>query len=194
MDFAAQRLVDGGWIRVLTVLEQFTSECLALFADVPFDRGKNGGGVGQNCCRSRCTIVPYCGQRHGVCEQSRRPVGLPLRSPLGLFSARATGRERLYRKLQLQATRRVFKRRSVLKLEGCTSQTGDVFGGLQSSTPAFVSADRTPAEFAKLLSGRKDADTPTLKNASRFPDSRRTATAGNSSPTDQPSTLARRIA
>lgn len=33
MDFVAQRLVDGRWIRVLTVVDQFTRECLALFAD-----------------------------------------------------------------------------------------------------------------------------------------------------------------
>jgi putative transposase len=34
MDFVAQRLVDGRWVRVLTVIDQFTRECLALFADV----------------------------------------------------------------------------------------------------------------------------------------------------------------
>ena len=33
MDFVAQRLADGRWIRVLTVVDQFTRECLALFAD-----------------------------------------------------------------------------------------------------------------------------------------------------------------
>ncbi len=34
MDFVAQRLADGRWIRVLTVVDQFRRECLALFADV----------------------------------------------------------------------------------------------------------------------------------------------------------------
>jgi putative transposase len=33
MDFVAQRLVDGRWIRVLTVVDQFTRECLCLHAD-----------------------------------------------------------------------------------------------------------------------------------------------------------------
>jgi putative transposase len=33
MDFVAQRLADGRWIRVLTVVDQFTRECLLLFAD-----------------------------------------------------------------------------------------------------------------------------------------------------------------
>jgi transposase InsO family protein len=33
MDFVVQRLPDGRWIRVLTVVDQFTRECLTLFAD-----------------------------------------------------------------------------------------------------------------------------------------------------------------
>ena len=33
MDFVAQRLADGRWIRVLTVVDQFTRECLVLHAD-----------------------------------------------------------------------------------------------------------------------------------------------------------------
>lgn len=33
MDFVAQRLPDGRWIRVLTVVDQYTRECLTLFAD-----------------------------------------------------------------------------------------------------------------------------------------------------------------
>jgi putative transposase len=34
MDFVAQRLADGRWIRVLTVVDQYSRECLTLFADV----------------------------------------------------------------------------------------------------------------------------------------------------------------
>ena len=33
MDFVAQRLPDGRWIRVLTVVDQYTRECVALVAD-----------------------------------------------------------------------------------------------------------------------------------------------------------------
>ena len=33
MDFVAQRLADGRWLRVLTVVDQFTRECLCLHAD-----------------------------------------------------------------------------------------------------------------------------------------------------------------
>jgi len=34
MDFVAQRLADGRWIRVLTVVDQYTRECLTLHADI----------------------------------------------------------------------------------------------------------------------------------------------------------------
>ena len=33
IDFVAQRLSDGRWIRVLTVVDQFTRECLTLHTD-----------------------------------------------------------------------------------------------------------------------------------------------------------------
>jgi putative transposase len=33
MDLVAQRLSDGRWIRVLTVVDQYTRECLTLYAD-----------------------------------------------------------------------------------------------------------------------------------------------------------------
>jgi putative transposase len=40
MDFVAQRLADGRWMRVLTVVDQFTRECLALFADASLNGEK----------------------------------------------------------------------------------------------------------------------------------------------------------
>jgi putative transposase len=33
MDFVSDRFVDGRWFRVLTVIDQFTRECLLLFMD-----------------------------------------------------------------------------------------------------------------------------------------------------------------
>ena len=41
MDFLSARLLDGRWFRVLTVIDQFTRECLALVAD----RALNGPRV-----------------------------------------------------------------------------------------------------------------------------------------------------
>lgn len=33
MDFVSDRLVDGRWYRILTVVDQFTLECLCTYAD-----------------------------------------------------------------------------------------------------------------------------------------------------------------
>jgi putative transposase len=35
MDFVSDRLADGGWFRVLTVVDQYTRECLCAYADRP---------------------------------------------------------------------------------------------------------------------------------------------------------------
>ena len=35
MDFVSDRLADGRWFRVLTVVDQYTRECLCAFADRP---------------------------------------------------------------------------------------------------------------------------------------------------------------
>jgi len=40
MDFVAQRLPDGRWIRVLTVLDQYTRVCVTLLADNTLSGGK----------------------------------------------------------------------------------------------------------------------------------------------------------
>jgi putative transposase len=40
MDFVAQRLADGRWIRVLTVVDQFTRECLCLHTDTALNGEK----------------------------------------------------------------------------------------------------------------------------------------------------------
>jgi putative transposase len=34
MDFVSQRLTDGRWFRILTIIDQYTRECLCLYADV----------------------------------------------------------------------------------------------------------------------------------------------------------------
>ena len=114
MDFVAQRLADGRWIRVLTVVDQFTRECLALFADVSLSGEKVAAALDKSCRRARCAAVDYRGQRHGVRQQSNGSLGVSERSPLGLHPARSASGERLYRKLQRKAARRVPERRGLL--------------------------------------------------------------------------------
>ena len=45
MDFVAQRRTDGRWIRVLTVVDQFTRECLVLHADTALSGEKVALGL-----------------------------------------------------------------------------------------------------------------------------------------------------
>ncbi len=42
MDFVSNRLLDGRWFRVLTVVDQFTRECLAFLADSSLTGHKMG--------------------------------------------------------------------------------------------------------------------------------------------------------
>jgi putative transposase len=44
----AQRLADGRWIRVLTMVDQFIRECLALSADTPLSGEKVATALRQN--------------------------------------------------------------------------------------------------------------------------------------------------
>lgn len=53
MDFVAQRLADGRWIRVLTVVDQFTRECLLLHADTALS--------GEKVAAALDTILPAPG-------------------------------------------------------------------------------------------------------------------------------------
>jgi putative transposase len=47
MDFVAARLLDGRWFRVLTVVDQFTRECLLLLADSSLTGQKVAWGLAQ---------------------------------------------------------------------------------------------------------------------------------------------------
>ncbi len=60
MDFVAQRLPDGRWIRVLTVVDQFTRECLTLFADTALSGEKVaiGSGQGRRSAQGPCSRSP----------------------------------------------------------------------------------------------------------------------------------------
>ncbi len=64
MDFVAQRLADGRWIRVLTVVDQFTRECLALFADVSLSGEKVAVVLDKVVARARCSAVDHRRQRN----------------------------------------------------------------------------------------------------------------------------------
>jgi putative transposase len=61
MDFVTQRLPDRRWIRVLTVVDQFTRECVTLLADNTLSGGRNRAG--QGAAAARRAGVDHRGQR-----------------------------------------------------------------------------------------------------------------------------------
>ena len=58
MHFVAQRLPDGRWIRVLTVVDQYTRECVTLLADNTLS--------GERVARELDTAVSLCGAPQSI--------------------------------------------------------------------------------------------------------------------------------
>jgi putative transposase len=189
MDFVAQRLADGRWMRVLTVVDQFTRECLALFADASLngekvtvvldrivaDRGAPQSITVDNGTEFASKAVDLWAYQNAVHLDFIRP-GRPVENGyIESFNGRL--------------------RDECLNVE--------VFFGLADARhklalwrqdynhhrPHSALADRTPAEFAATTSGGNDADCVRLENASRFPHSHRTTTTGNAVRTNQSSSL-----
>jgi putative transposase len=107
MDFVAQRLSDGRWIRVLTVVDQYTRECLTLHGDTALsgekvaaalDRIVDGRGAPKSITVDNGTEFASKAMDHWAYKQ---------RSASGLHPARTASRERLHRELQREITRRV---------------------------------------------------------------------------------------
>jgi putative transposase len=189
MDFVAQRLVDGRWVRVLTVVDQFTRECLALFADVSLtgekvaaaldkiiaDRGAPQSITVDNGTEFASKAVDLWAYHHAVHLDFIRP-GRPVEN--GYI-------ESFNGKLRDECLNvEVF-----FSLADTRDKLAMWLEDYNHRRPHSSLADRTPAEFAKLLSGGKDGDTAALENAPRFPLSHRTAAAENKSQSTQPSIL-----
>jgi putative transposase len=189
MDFVLQRLPDGRWIRVLTVVDQFTRECLTLFADTALsgekvatalDKVVNQRGTPQSITVDNGTefaskAMDLWAYKNGVHLDFIRP-GKPVENGyiesfngklrdeclnVEVFFTLADGR----RKLALWRH------------------------DYNHYRPHSALADRTPAEFAVRWSGGKDGDQAASENAARFPLSLRTATAGFSLKSNQSSSL-----
>jgi putative transposase len=60
MTFVAQRLPDGRWIRVLTVIDQYTRECLTLHADTALSGEKVAAELDNIVVVSRQNSIGLC--------------------------------------------------------------------------------------------------------------------------------------
>jgi putative transposase len=189
MDFVAQRLADGRWIRVLTVVDQFTRECRTLLADVSLsgekvaaelDRVVTRRGAPQSITVDNGTefaskAMDHWAYRNGVHLDFIRP-GRPVEN--GYI-------ESFNGKLRDECLNvEVF-----FTLADARHKLAVWRQDYNHHRPHSSLADRTPAEFAATASGGNAADCVRLENAARFPHSHRTTTTGNKRITESGSSL-----
>jgi putative transposase len=189
MDFVAQRLPNGRWIRVLTVVDQFTRECLTLHADTALSgekvaaaldpvvalRGAPQSITVDNGTEFASKAMDLWAYNNGVHLDFIRP-GKPVENGyIESFNGRL--RDECLN-VEVFFTLADARRKLALWRHDYNHHR-----------PHSALADRTPAEFAVRWSGGKDGDQAALENAARFPLSLRTAAAGFSLKSDLPSSL-----
>jgi putative transposase len=179
MDFVAQRLPDGRWIRVLTVVDQYTRECLTLHADTALSGEKVAAALdkivaGRGAPRSitvdngtdfASKAMDLWSYTHGVHLDFIRP-GRPVENGY-IESFNGKLRDEC---LNVEVFFTLADARRKLALWQYD---------YNHHRPHSALADRTPAEFAEVCSGGNDGDKSALENASRFPHSHRTTAASN---------------
>jgi putative transposase len=184
MDFVAQRLADGRWIRVLTVVDQFTRECPLLFADTALSGEKVAVAldavVGRRGAPQSITVdngtefaskaMDLWAYQNNVHLDFIRP-GRPVENGyIESFNGRL--RDECLN-VEVFFTLADARRKLALWQQDYNHHR-----------PHSALADRTPAEFAALCSGGNDGDKAALENAPRFPHSHRTTTIGTMNRTE----------
>jgi putative transposase len=169
MDFVAQRLPDGRWIRVLTVVDQFTRECLVLHADNSLSgekvamaldkvvalRGAPESITVDNGTEFTSKALDLWAYKNTVHLDFIRP-GKPVENGY-IESFNGKLRDEC---LNVEVFFTLADARRKLHLWRCD---------YNHHRPHSALADRTPAEFAATCSGGKDGDKTALENAPRFP-------------------------
>jgi putative transposase len=188
MDFVAQRLPDGRWIRVLTVVDQFTRECLTLFADNSLSgdkvataldkvvalRGAPESITVDNGTEFSSKAMDLWAYKNGVHLDFIRP-GKPVENGyIESFNGRL--RDEC---LNVEVFFTLADARRKLHL---WRRDYNLY------RPHSALDDRTPAEFAARCSRGKDGDGTALEDALRLPLSHRTTTAAIIGKNNNPST------
>jgi putative transposase len=186
MDFVTQRLPDGRWIRVLTVVDQYTRECLTLHADTALSGEKVAAALDRivalrrtpqsitvdNGTEFASKAMDIWAYTNGVHLDFIRP-GRPVENG---YIESLNGRLR-DECLNVEVFFTLADARRKLELWR---------HDYNHHRPHSALADHTPAEFAAICSGGKGGDETALENASRFPLSHRTATAAGMNLTTAP--------
>ena len=119
MDFVAARLLDGRWFRVLTVVDQFTRECVLLLADSSLTGQKVALALSQVIADARRAALDHGRQWHGVRKPSDGRLGVSVRRATQFHPARPAGGEQLYRILQRKVARRMLERGGLFRARRC---------------------------------------------------------------------------
>jgi putative transposase len=189
MDFVAQRLSDGRWIRVLTVVDQFTRECLVLHADnalsgekvaIALDkvlalRGAPESITVDNGTEFTSKALDLWAYKNSVHLDFIRP-GKPVENGYiesfnGKLRSECLNVEVFFTLADARRKLHLWRR------------------DYNHVRPHSSLADRTPAEFAATCSRGKDGDTTALEDAPRLPLFHRPATMMNSLRSGPTSTL-----
>ena len=139
MDFVSDRFADGRWFRILTVVDQYTRECLCVHAE----RSQTGKKVAEQLSR----IVARRGAPESITSDNGSEfVGKAMEVwsyqngvKLGLHSTRQARREWIRRELQRPLTRRVLERGSLLRRNRRPDKTGAMASRFQSQSATQLS-------------------------------------------------------
>ena len=96
MDFVSDRFVDGRWFRVLTVVDQFTRECLLLYADSALSGEKVAAELERCRQRTQSSDVDHRDNWKRVRQSSHGCMGVWSRNLLGLHPTRQASGERIH--------------------------------------------------------------------------------------------------
>ena len=186
MDFIVDGLATGRMVRILSVVDAYTRECLALEADTSLGSGR--------VTRVLERLIEERGRPENVRSDngpeftSRRMLGWAEDWKVGLVHIQP-GRpmqnghvESFHGRLRDECLNvEVF-----FTLADARHKLALWRHDYNHYRPHSALADRTPAEFAAICSDGKDGDKAALENAARFPLSHRTATTAGITLTDRP--------
>jgi putative transposase len=169
MDFVAQRLPDGRWIRILTVVDQFTRECLVLHADNTLSgekvamaldkvvalRGAPASITVDNGTEFTSKALDLWAYTNGVHLDFIRP-GKPVENGYiesfnGKLRSECLNVEVFFTLADARRKLHLWRR------------------DYNHCRPHSSLADRTPAEFAATYSRGKDGEEAALEDAARLP-------------------------
>ena len=150
LDFVSDAFTDGRRFRILTVVDDFTRENLALIADTSLSGQRVTRELDQviverampgTIVSERAFVRHWSednGERHRVHQHGHPKVGSGYRHRLALHRARKANPKRIHRKLQRQAARRMLKRNAVQLAGRCQRNAGSMAGGLQPPQATFI--------------------------------------------------------